>query len=63
MFRRSINYTCKYGLRFLKQQIDKDDIDIFRNNIFSAETDVMFYITSNTSILPASHRTMLYLPI
>ena len=49
LFRKSINYTCRYWLGFWKEQIHRDDFYFFRKKIFSAETDAMFYITCSTS--------------
>ena len=54
VFRRTINYTYRYGLVFWKKHIHKDGFNIFRKNIFSAKTDVVFYITCNTSTLSVS---------
>ena len=39
-----MNFTYTYGLGVWKEQIYKDDFDSSRKNVFSAETDVSFYI-------------------
>ena len=54
ILRSSVNYTYRYRLGFRKEQIYKGDFDFFRKNIFSAETDVIFYVTSNTSTFSVS---------
>ena len=49
------HYTYRRGSSFQKEQIYKNDFNIFRNNIFIAEISFMLYIACNISTFSVSY--------